>query len=150
MPAPTRASEAPRSRQGYVSERLIDDLVAVLDATAPGQPVHLLGHDWGSLQMWDAVTTESSDDRLHGRIASYTSISGVSLDHIAHLVRTMPADVRRQQARRSWYVAWFHVPAVPDLMWQLLHPVIGAQMARREHLPSSTWGRDLVSRRWRT
>jgi pimeloyl-ACP methyl ester carboxylesterase len=138
------ASEAPRSRQGYVSERLIDDLVAVMDATAPGRPVHLLGHDWGSLQMWDAVTTESSDERLRGRISSYTSISGPSLDHMAHFARTVPSQVRRQQARRSWYVAWFHVPVVPDLMWRLLHPVIGAQMARREGLPRSAWGRDLA------
>ncbi len=137
------ASEAPRSRQGYVSERLVDDLVAVMDAAAPDRPVHLLGHDWGSLQLWDAVTTESSDDRLRGRILSYTSISGPSLDHMAHFARTMPAHVRRQQARRSWYVAWFHVPVVPDLMWRLLHPVIGAQMARREGLPKSAWGRDL-------
>jgi pimeloyl-ACP methyl ester carboxylesterase len=137
------ASEAPRSRRGYVSERLVDDLVAVMDATAPGRPVHLLGHDWGSLQMWDAVTAEGTDARLRGRLSSYTSISGPCLDHMAHFVRTASNDLRRQQARKSWYVNWFHVPVLPDLTWRALHRPIGAQMARREGLPRSTWGPDL-------
>jgi pimeloyl-ACP methyl ester carboxylesterase len=138
------ASEAPPSRRDYVSERLVDDLVAVLDAVAPGRPVHLLGHDWGSLQLWDAVTTEGSDPRLRGRIASYTSISGPCLDHMAHFVRTAPMAVRRKQARKSWYVNLFHVPVLPDLMWRLLPRLIGAQMARREGLPPGAgWGPEL-------
>jgi pimeloyl-ACP methyl ester carboxylesterase len=137
------ASEVPRSRSDYVSERLVDDLVAVMDAVAPGRPVHLLGHDWGSLQLWDAVTTEAEDPRLRGRISSYTSISGPSLDHMAHFVRTASMAVRKQQARRSWYVNWFHVPVLPDLTWRLLYPMIRAQMARREGLPKSAWGPEL-------
>jgi pimeloyl-ACP methyl ester carboxylesterase len=137
------ASEVPRSRRDYVSERLVDDLVAVMDAAAPGRPVHLLGHDWGSLQLWDAVTTERDDPRLRDRLSSYTSISGPSLDHMAHMVRTASNAVRKQQARKSWYVNFFHLPVLPDLTWRLLHQLIGAQMARREGLPSSTWGAEL-------
>ena len=137
-------SEAPRSRAAYVSERLVDDLVAVMDAVAPGRSVHLLGHDWGSLQLWDAVTTESEDPRLRGRLASYTSISGPSLDHMARFARTAPTALRRRQARRSWYVGWFHVPVLPELGWRALHPLIGAQVARREGFPRDTrWGSEL-------
>jgi pimeloyl-ACP methyl ester carboxylesterase len=136
-------SEAPRGRSSYASERLVDDLVAVMDATAPDRPVHLVGHDWGSLQLWDAVTTEQSDPRLRGRLASYTSMSGPCLDHMAHFVRTAPNDVRRRQAKQSWYVNFFQVPVLPDLTWRLLHRVIGAQMARREGLPRSAWGPEL-------
>jgi pimeloyl-ACP methyl ester carboxylesterase len=137
-------SDAPSARDDYVSERLVDDLVAVLDAVAADGPVHLLGHDWGSLQLWDAVTSEQDDHRLRGRIASYTSVSGPSLDHMAHFLRTAPNDVRRQQARKSWYVSWFHLPVLPDLTWRLLHPLIGAAMRRREGLPKvAGWGREL-------
>ena len=43
-------STAPPSRAGYKMNRLVDDLVAVLDEVAPdGRPVHLVGHDWGSV-----------------------------------------------------------------------------------------------------
>src|ERR1041384_4187621 len=38
-------SGAPRSRDGYLIARLVEDLVAVVrDAT--DQPVHLVAHDW--------------------------------------------------------------------------------------------------------
>ena len=136
-------SETPRGRSAYVCERLVDDLVAVMDATAAERPVHLVGHDWGSLQAWDAVTTEQSDPRLRGRLASYTSMSGPCLDHMAHFVRTAPTDVRRRQAKQSWYINVFQVPVLPDLTWRLLHRAIGAQMARREGLPRSAWGPEL-------
>ena len=52
-------STAPSSRSGYRMSRLVDDLVAVLDDVAPdGQAVHLVGHDWGSVQLWAAVMRE--------------------------------------------------------------------------------------------
>lgn len=138
------ASEVPRGRRAYVTDRLVDDLVAVMEATAPGQPVHLLGHDWGSLQLWDAVTTEAEDERLRGRISSYTSVSGPCLDHMAHFVRTATTAQRKEQARKSWYINWFHVPVLPDLTWLLLHRLIGAQVARREKLPpQARWGPEL-------
>src|SRR5689334_2514388 len=58
-------STAPPSRSGYRMGRLIDDLVAVLDEVAPdGRPVHLVGHDWGSNQLWSAVLREATDARL--------------------------------------------------------------------------------------
>ncbi|MGH3367636.1 MAG: alpha/beta fold hydrolase [Nocardioidaceae bacterium] len=136
-------SEVPRGRAAYVSERLVDDLVAVMDAIAPERPVHLLGHDWGSLQLWDAVTTERDDQRLRGRLSSYTSISGPCLDHMAHFLRTATNEQRRQQAKKSWYVNWFYVPVLPELAWRTLHRPVGAGLARREGLPAGSWGPEL-------
>jgi pimeloyl-ACP methyl ester carboxylesterase len=51
--------------------------------------------------------------------------------------------MRRRQARRSWYVAWFHVPVLPELGWRALHRPIGREMARREGLPRDAWGPEL-------
>lgn len=114
------ASGAPAGRRGYALDLLVGDLAAVVDAVAPDRPVHLVGHDWGSIQGWEAVT----DDRLTDRIASYTSISGPCLDHVAHWIRARRtwrpkalAELLRQ-AMRSWYVAAFHLPGAP-LMWRL-------------------------------
>ena len=78
------ASDAPDQLREYVTDRLVDDLAAVIDAVEPegrtGPAVHLVGHDWGSVQLWDAVGVAERHPGLRGRIASFTSISGSALD----------------------------------------------------------------------
>src|SRR5882757_7565308 len=76
-------SDHPSGRSAYRLDRLEEDFTAVLDAVSPDQPVQLLAHDWGSIQSWHFVTSE----RLRGRIASYVSISGPSLDHAGYFLR---------------------------------------------------------------
>lgn len=121
------ASTAPTSTDGYRTDRLVDDLVAVLDAVLDdGERAHLVGHDWGSVQLWSALAAEPDDPRLRGRIASFTSISGPSLDHAAWLT-THPQGRRAalaQQALRSWYVGFFNLPVLPTLAWRLGHGVL--------------------------
>ncbi len=128
------ASSAPDCRAGYRTERLVDDLVAVLDATRPTGAVHLLGHDWGSVQLWDAVCAEADDPRFRGRIASFTSISGPSLDHVARFGRTHDLRTRLAQVRRSWYVAAFHVPVLPELVYRRLARPVRRWIARGQRL----------------
>ena len=44
-------STAPQPlRGGFTLEKLTDDFLAVADAVSPDRPVHLVGHDWGSVQ----------------------------------------------------------------------------------------------------
>ncbi len=141
-------SSSPATQDGYRTERLVDDLVAVLDALAPDGAVHLLGHDWGSVQLWDAVCAEEHDPRLTGRIASYTSISGPSLDHLAAFVRRAPDDEVQAQRKRSWYVRAFHVPVLPELAWRHLTGPMRQRMARTERLvttdgPGGHWAPSL-------
>jgi pimeloyl-ACP methyl ester carboxylesterase len=137
------SSEAPDSRSGYRTERLVDDLVAVLDAVLPdGTAAHLVGHDWGSAQLWDAVAAETTDPRLHGRIASFTSISAPSLDHATHLFAT-PRGRRLallQQGAASWYIGLFSLPVLPELLWRHGHSLVARAAERREGLPPGHWG----------
>ncbi|WP_420997153.1 alpha/beta fold hydrolase [Cupriavidus sp. 30B13] len=115
------ASSAPGSVAAYRLERLTEDFSAVIDAVSPGAPVHLAGHDWGSIQCWEFAT----EPRLRGRIASFTSCSGPCLDHAGHWMR----DNRRlswtalsrslRQALSSWYIYVFHLPWLPELSWRL-------------------------------
>src|SRR3954449_2748026 len=58
------ASSAPRGRKAYRLEHLKDDLLAVADAVSPDAPVHLVGHDWGSIQSWEAVTEPGAEKRF--------------------------------------------------------------------------------------
>ncbi|MGW1063776.1 SDR family oxidoreductase [Streptomyces aureus] len=115
-------STAPRPlRGGFTLEKLTDDFLAVIDAVSPGEPVHLVGHDWGSVQSWEFATVA----RTEGRIASFTSMSGPSLDHFGHWIKTR---VRRPTPRRigqllgqgakSWYVYMLHTPVLPELAWR--------------------------------
>lgn len=120
-------STAPERTSGYSIERLTDDLAAVLDATLPaGRRAHLLGHDWGSVQLWEPVTREATDPRFTGRLASFTSISGPSLDHLADFFRSARSPGRvaavAQQALRSSYVGIFCLPLLPELA---LRPFVG-------------------------
>ncbi|MFD4182407.1 alpha/beta fold hydrolase, partial [Rhodococcus sp. NPDC058514] len=43
-------STVPSAVEDYRLELLAQDLFAVLDAVSPDQPVHLLAHDWGSVE----------------------------------------------------------------------------------------------------
>ncbi|MGK3936971.1 SDR family oxidoreductase [Streptomyces caeruleatus] len=108
-------------RGGFTLEKLTDDFLAVADAVSPDRPVHLVGHDWGSVQSWEFVTVR----RTEGRIASFTSMSGPSLDHFGHwiagrLKRPTPRRVGQLlgQGARSWYVYALHTPALPELAWR--------------------------------
>jgi pimeloyl-ACP methyl ester carboxylesterase len=72
-------STRPRHRADYRLDRLMDDLRRVIDATCPDRPLHLVGHDWGSIQGWEAVT----EPTLQPRLASYMSLFAPGLDHAA-------------------------------------------------------------------
>ena len=115
-------SDAPADTTGYSIPQFANDLAAVADALLPGERFHLVGHDRGSIHSWESVTT----DRLRGRIASYTSISGPCLDHVGHWVRaqldTGSWAARRavwKQRLRSWYIGYFHLPMVAEWSWRL-------------------------------
>lgn len=106
------ASDKPSTRSAYQMPRLVDDLRAVLDAVDGGAPAHLLAHDWGSIQGWAAVT----DAALADRIATYTSISGPSLDYTAAWLRSMHQHPRAalRQLGHSYYIALFQLPKLPE------------------------------------
>jgi pimeloyl-ACP methyl ester carboxylesterase len=113
-------STRPTATADYRFSELMADLNAVIDTISPDQPVHLVGHDWGSIQGWEAVCTPE----LAVRIASYTSISGPSLDHAGDWMRRRLGTPARwsqlvRQFGHSWYVMLFQLPAVAPAVWRL-------------------------------
>lgn len=112
--SPTRAPDA-----SFAVAHLAADLMAVLDDVSPDRPVHLVGHDWGSVQGWEAVCEPGAEER----IASFTSLSGPSLDHVAAWVRRTlrrpsPAGVAGLvgQALSSSYVPFLASPFAPPVV----------------------------------
>jgi NAD(P)-dependent dehydrogenase (short-subunit alcohol dehydrogenase family)/pimeloyl-ACP methyl ester carboxylesterase len=107
-------SAKPDRRERYRLDRLTEDLAAVVQATSKSK-VHLVGHDWGSALGWHAVTVRPE------LFATFTSISGPSLDHVAdwvHRHRRNPFKVLNL-LRRSWYIVGFKLPVLPELLWRI-------------------------------
>lgn len=104
----------------YSMKALVDDAFAVL-AGVGATAVHLVGHDWGSIQGWAIV----QDPRAGGRIARYTSISGPDLGHFSRWIRgrvRMPGAWPQVagQLLRSWYIGAFLLPVLPEAAWRLI------------------------------
>lgn len=142
-------SDHPRAVAAYRLEHLIADMTAVIDSINPDGAVHLVAHDWGSLQGWEAVTTKP----LSQRVASYTTISGPGLDHVGHWFAARwqgAGGAGRMQAARqlahSWYVFAFHVPVLFPLAWHCglarLWPVMLKRAERLDVSPDPTQAGD--------
>lgn len=143
-------SDVPSHVKDYRMELLALDLAAVVDAVIPGRRFHLAAHDWGSIQSWESVTT----DRLKPRIASFTSMSGPSLDHASHWIRARTFNLSpmakakvMKQLLSSWYIGFFQLPVLPKAGWDAgFGKLWPTYLARREgvveHEPNPTQTED--------
>ena len=140
-------STRPEGVAAYRTTLLVEDLIAVLDACVPvDQQVHLVAHDWGSISTWEAIAAETWDPRLEGRIATYTSSSGPSLDHLGTLASTWRGRLRLlPQVLHSWYVWLFLIPRLPELLWRanrVLRPLLRRLDPTIDLLP---WGPEVTA-----
>ncbi|MBI2693727.1 short-chain dehydrogenase [Mycobacterium nebraskense] len=110
-------SSRPAGRSGYAFAQLVSDIGAVIDSLGV-ERVHLLGHDWGSIQAWAAVT----DDTVMGKVGSFTSISGPHLQYAGAFLRSArrPRAVAQvaRQLLASGYIGFFLSPGVPELAFR--------------------------------
>ena len=128
----TGRSDRPRARTAYRYSRLLEDVRAVLDGYSPDEPVHLLGHDWGSVQGWYFVA------ELAERFASFTSISGPNVAYLQPWIRSKlsagNAGPVLRQLTHSSYIAFFQTPVLPELLWR--SGALDRVLARQEpHMP---------------
>ncbi|MCX2965786.1 SDR family oxidoreductase [Gordonia aquimaris] len=149
-------SDRPDGDAAYRLEALADDLFAVADAVSPDRPVHVIGHDWGSVQAWEAVTRPGAEDR----IASFVSVSGPNLDQLGtwarqKLRRPTPRNLGHAAAQvgSSAYTVFFQLPVLPRMffgvagsaaVWrEFLHRVEGTP--RDRVIVGDTLRQDMVS-----
>jgi pimeloyl-ACP methyl ester carboxylesterase len=90
----------PEGRPAYRMNELAGDLTALVEAI--GRPVHLVGHDWGAAVSW-AVAGQRPD--------LVRSLTAVSVPHPTAFARSV---VSSPQGLRSWYIAAFQVPFLPE------------------------------------
>jgi pimeloyl-ACP methyl ester carboxylesterase len=93
----------PTRRRDYQTAATAADVVALLDAAGLTR-AHIVGHDWGGSQAWGVAGW--NPDRV-------VSLTVLSTPHPAAFVKALWTS---RQAFRSWYIAVFQLPALPELM----------------------------------
>lgn len=94
-------SDAPRRVSAYRLDRLLGDVVALIDLV--GGPLHVVGHDWGGALTWLLV------ERHPERVRTATILSA---PHPLVLRSALFADA--DQRRRSSYVLKAQLPLLPE------------------------------------
>lgn len=113
------ATARPRQRRDYRSTELTGDVLALLDA-AGVQRAHIVGHDWGGALAWTMAGCHP--DRT-------ASVTVLSTPHPAAMIDAFRGS---NQALRSWYMAFFQLPLLPEILVGRL----SARMLRNTGLPT--------------
>jgi len=96
-------SSRPQGREAYRLEHLVEDTAAMFDALGAKRRL-LIAHDWGALIAWAFA------------IEKRLPLDGLVIMNVPHpavyarVVREGPA-----QWLRSWYIAFFQLPLLPEL-----------------------------------
>ena len=118
----------PRSRRRYRAPQLVSD-VHVLISTI-GEPVHLVGHDWGAAGAWGVAAHHPE---------SLLTLTAVSVPHPSAFIRSF---TRSTQLLKSYYMALFQIPSLPEWLlsrrggigdWLLRNSGMTAEMVDTYH-----------------
>ena len=116
-------SSRPLGKEAYRIERLVGDVAAMFETLEARRRI-LIGHDWG------------------GAIAWATALQGMPLDGLVILNAPHPTRFRQElrtweQRRRSWYMAFFLLPWLPEklLTWRDGRELIGGLAKQTPNFP---------------
>jgi pimeloyl-ACP methyl ester carboxylesterase len=99
-------SGKPDGPAAYALDPLADDIIGLAD-TLGHQRFAIVGHDWGAVVAWHLA------GRNPERITRAAILNGPHLPTFRRYLREHPS-----QARRSWYVGFFRLALLPELMMQ--------------------------------
>jgi epoxide hydrolase 4 len=94
----------PQDVDSYRMERLLEDVAALIDA-AGAKEVTLVAHDWGAAVAWTFAAR---------KVRPLTRLIIMNVPHpavFAQVLRRSP-----KQMLRSWYMAFFQIPGLPERM----------------------------------
>lgn len=95
------ASDKPKGVGSYRYERLIEDVAGLIEHLG-GDPAVVVGHDWGGMIAWGFAAQRSDLTR------ALVAMNAPHPKAYATAVRRPP------QALRSWYMALFQLPLLPE------------------------------------
>jgi len=94
-------SDKPRRVSAYAPMRLVEDVRALVDAFG-GRAAAVVGHDWGGVVAY--LFAHAHPERLERLVVA-------NAPHPAHFFAGLSDPA---QLRRSWYVFFFQLPALPE------------------------------------
>ncbi|MBM7061845.1 alpha/beta fold hydrolase [Pseudomonas sp. UL073] len=94
-------SDAPAGTASYRMQELVDDVPALLDALGIHEPVHVMGHDWGSMVAWGVALAHPA------RVRALVTIS------VGHPQSYGRAGLE-QKLGKGLYVLWFQLRRVAE------------------------------------
>lgn len=97
-------SSKPHGIEAYRVGELVRDILGLIDQCGH-EKVNLVGHDWGGVVAWTLAMR--APERLK-------KLAILNIPHPAVFARTLREN-RRQQLK-SWYVALFQIPVLPELL----------------------------------
>jgi len=96
-------SSRPGRIADYAMPELLDDVAALIDASG-AKSVVLVGHDWGAMVAW------------HFAAGRLRPLERLVIMNVPHPLCFRAALRQWRQARRSWYIAFFQLPRLPERM----------------------------------
>ena len=102
-------SSRPREVEAYQMRHLVDDAAALFDALGARRRL-LIGHDWGAAVAWTFAMRRARP--LDGLVA----MNVPHPDVFKSVLKRSWA-----QRRRSWYMTFFQLPALPELLLRAGH-----------------------------
>jgi epoxide hydrolase 4 len=95
-------SDKPRGVRAYRTERLVADVVGLI-ASYGRDKAHVVGHDWGGVVAW--MVANDRPERVDRLVIC-------NVPHPKRMARAVIASA--EQRRRSWYIAFFQLPVLPE------------------------------------
>jgi pimeloyl-ACP methyl ester carboxylesterase len=93
----------PTRVEDYALPELLDDVAALIDASS-AKSVVLIGHDWGAMVAWCFAA---------GRLRP---LERLVIMNVPHPLCFRAALKHWRQKRKSWYIAFFQLPVLPERM----------------------------------
>jgi pimeloyl-ACP methyl ester carboxylesterase len=124
-------SSRPRATSAYALSHLLDDVASLIDASG-ARSVTLLGHDWGAIVAWFFA------------IRKLRPLERLVIMNVPHPLVFREALRKAAQRKRSWYVAAFQLPFLPELVLSRNGAEPIAQLILRSSRDRSRFGRDVL------
>ncbi|MBE2267524.1 MAG: alpha/beta hydrolase, partial [Anaerolinea sp.] len=132
-------SEKPAGVDAYRISNLSDDVIGLIDAAGRDQ-AYVVGHDWGAAVAWTVAI------RYPERVKKLAILNVPHPTIMLKNVREKPS-----QMLKSWYIAFFQIPFLPEFLTTFGDAQLGAQALIGSSKPGTFSDEDIAQyvRAWK-